>query len=69
MKSFDDFLSTLSAKDKNETFALIQSKLQESGETFSEKELKLAMLVAQIDAISMRQILRQYHEWLSEQMR
>lgn len=67
MKSFDDFLSTLSAKDQEEISSLAISSLTQSGETFSEKELKLSLLIAQTSGIFTRELLRRYHDWLSGQ--
>lgn len=68
MKSFDDFLSTLSAKDQEEITKQSLTLLTNSGETFSEKELKLAVLIAQASGIFNRELLRRYHSWLAEQM-
>ncbi len=68
MKSFDDFLSTLSAKDQEEIAKQAMAELTNSGETFSEKEFKLAVLIAQASGTFSREILRRYHSWLSEQM-
>ncbi len=68
MKSFDDFLSTLSAKDQEEIAKQAIASLTNSGETFSEKELKLAVLIARASGMFTREMLRRYHSWLSEQM-
>ena len=68
MKSFDSFISTLSVKDQEEITKQAMDTLMKSGETFSEKEFKLAVLIAQASGIFDRELLRRYHEWLSEQM-
>ena len=68
MKSFDDFISTLSPKDLEEMTNQAISMLTNSGETFSEKELKLAMIIAQGSGVFIREIHRRYHNWLTEQM-
>lgn len=68
MKSFDDFLSTLSTKDQEEITSKAMALLTNSGETFSEKELQLAVLTAQASGVFMRELLRRYHNWLTEQM-
>lgn len=68
MKSFDDFLSTLSSKDQEEIMKSSVSLLTKSGETFSEKEMRLATLIAQTSGIFNRELLRRYHDWLSSQM-
>lgn len=68
MKSFDDFLSTLSTKDQEEITSKAMALLTNSGETFSAKELKLAVSIAQASGLFMRELLHRYHNWLAEQM-
>lgn len=68
MKSFDDFLSTLSAKDQEKVTKQALDLLTNSGETFSEKELKLSVSIAQASGLFMRELLHRYHNWLTEQM-
>lgn len=67
MKSFDDFLSTLSAKDQEEIMQKSMSEFTKTGETFSERELRLAALISQISGIANRELLHRYHDWLSKQ--
>lgn len=68
MKSFDEFLSTLSTKAQEDALSLALSKLTASGEIFSEKEFKLALLISQAVGKSTCDLMRQYHDWLTEQM-
>lgn len=42
--------------------------LTKSGETLSEKDMKLITIVAQGVGTFSREMLRLYHNWLSEQM-
>ena len=68
MKSFDDFLSTLSSKDQEAIMKQAMHALTKSGETFSEKDMKLVTIIAQTSGIFNREMLRLYHNWLSEQL-
>ncbi len=68
MKTFDDFLSTISPKDQEDIMKQAMCALTKSGETFSEKDMKLITIVAQGVGTFSREMLRLYHNWLSEQM-
>lgn len=68
MKSFDDFISTLSSKDQEDIMKKSMSLLTQSGDTFSEKEIRIATLIAQASGFFSRELLKRYHDWLSEQM-
>ena len=39
-----------------------------SDATYTEKDRALALLIVQATTIHVREFLRRYHEWLSEQM-
>ena len=68
MKSFDDFLSTLSQKDHEELLDASISSLATSDKKFSDQERRMAVLIAQSNATFIREILRRYHDWLTESM-
>lgn len=68
MQSFDDFLKTLSTQDMEEITKLTITQIKSSGTDWSEREIKLAMLISQTSSIGYKEMLRRYHNWLQAQM-
>ena len=68
MKSFDEFLATQSEQLINESTKKALAQIPLSDTTYTEKDRALALLIVQATTIHVREFLRRYHEWLSEQM-
>lgn len=68
MKSFDEFIATLTPSDQEAITKQALSQLPDSGLTFSADEMRLMMKVATVSTFFMREMLRRYHEWLSAQI-
>lgn len=68
MKSFDEFLATLTPTDQEAITKQALSELPNTGHTFSADEMRLMMKVASVSSVFMREMLRRYHEWLSAQI-
>ncbi len=64
MKDFDDFLKYLQDNPcKQQTLSELQYK-DFNSELYNEHELKMLEMISKTTAISVRNILRKYHEWL-----
>ncbi len=68
MKTFDDFLSSLSMDDISEVSSLVANLGKQLGKPMTENEQRLVALVTQANSFAFRELLRRYHEWLVEQM-
>lgn len=68
MKSFDDFIATLSPADQEAIMKQALSHLRGDGHTFSADEMRLAAQISTVSSVFMREMLRRYHEWLSAQI-
>lgn len=68
MKSFDEFLSTLSAEDQQAIMERSFSLAAGDGRRFSADEMRLATSIAAASSAFMCEMLRRYHSWLSAQM-
>ena len=67
MNNFDDFLRSIPPEEQSRITELAQSQLSGAGD-YSEKEMQLAVAIAQSSSVFMREMLRLYHEWLTKQM-
>ena len=67
MKTFDDFLSSISSEEQERIAKMAQSNLSGTG-NYSEQEMQFAVAISQASGVFMREMLRLYHDWLSKQM-
>ena len=67
MKSFDDFLKTLTPADLDSMQDSIQG-LETFGVAFTEQEMRLSQAISKASALFIREILEKYHNWLIEQI-
>lgn len=66
MKDFDDFLEYLrNNPTKKQTLEELPYK-DFNSELYNEHELKMLEMVSKTTAITVRNILRRYHEWLQK---
>ena len=68
MKSFDEFIATLTPADQESITKQALTQLPDDGHTYSAEEMRLAIRVALASSVVMREMLRRYHEWLSAQI-
>lgn len=68
MKSFDEFLSTLKPEDQQAITQQALARLTGDGHTFGTDEMRLAVSIATASSVCMREMLRRYHAWVSEQI-